>query len=92
MRQASEKWDIAGRPAKVGWREAKHIRRRLIEARDHEVAPQDDDGNFKGIEDVDQIGSGRVCGSVVTAACPETGPAAIERGRLSGHQAAPEAE
>ena len=90
--QASENRDIAGRPANVGWREAKHIRRRLIEARDHEVASQDDDGNFNGIEDIDQIGRSRVRGRVVTADCPETSPAAIERGGLSGHQAAPEAE
>jgi hypothetical protein len=87
--QASEKRDVARRPANVGWREAKHIRRRLIEARDHEVAPQDDDGNFDGIEDIDQIGRSRVCGSVAAADGPETGPAAIECGGLSGHQAAP---
>ena len=69
----------------------KHIRRRLIEARDHEVASQDDDGNFNGIEDVDQIGRSRVCGRVVTADRSETSPAAIERDALRRHQAAPEA-
>jgi hypothetical protein len=92
MGQASENRDIAGRPTNVGWREPKHIRRRLIEARDHEVASQDDDGYFNGIEDIDQIGRSRIRGSVVTVDWPETRPVAIERGGLSGHQAAPEAE
>ena len=58
----------------------------------HEITPQDDDGNFNGIEDIDQIGRSRICGRVVTADGPETSPAAIERRGLSGHQAAPEAE
>jgi hypothetical protein len=89
--QASENRDIAGRPANVRRREAKYIRRRLIEARDHEIASQDDDGKFNGIEDIDQIGRSRVPGRVITADCPETSPAAIERGGSRGHQAAPEA-
>ena len=90
---ASENRDIARRPTNVGRREAKHVRRRLIEARDHEVASQGDDRNFNGVEDIDQICRGRVRGPVVTVDCrPEASPAAIERGRLSGHQAAPAAE
>jgi hypothetical protein len=83
--QASENRNIAGSPANVRRREAKQIRRRLIEACDHEIASQDDDGNFNGIEDTDQIGRSRVRGRVVTAGCPETSPAAIERDGLSGH-------
>ena len=90
--QASENRNIAGSPANVRRREAKQIRRRLIEACDHEIASQDDDGNFNGIEDTDQIGRSRVRGRVVTADCPEISPAAIERDGLSGHQAAPETE
>jgi hypothetical protein len=90
--QATENRNIAGRPANVRWREAKHIRRRLVEAPDHEVASQDDDGNFNGIEDIEQIGRHRVCGRVVAADCPETSPATIDGAGLSAHQAAPEAE
>jgi hypothetical protein len=45
--------DIAGRPTNVGWREAKHIRRWLIEPNEHKVASQDDDGNINSVEDAD---------------------------------------
>src|SRR5262249_5209100 len=90
---AGENRDVARRPTNVGTGEAKHIRRRLIEARDHEVASHNDDGNFNSVEDVDQICRRRVRGPVVTVDCrPETRPAAVWRGGLSGHQAAPAGE
>src|SRR5207248_3389634 len=89
--EARERRDIAGRPTNVRWREAEHIRRRLIEASDHEIASHDDDGNVNGIEDVDQIGRSRVGGRVSIIDALETGPAATERDALRQHQAAPEA-
>ena len=78
-RQAGEARDIAWRPTNVRWGEPKHIRRRLVEACDHEVASQDDDRNFNGVKDVDQIGRSRVCGRIVTVDCSETCPAAVGR-------------
>ena len=66
--QAREHRDIAGRPPNVRWREAKHIRRRLIEPNEPEVAPNDDDGDGNGIKGVDRVGRGCVCGPVLLAA------------------------
>jgi len=51
--QASERRDVGGHPTDVGWREAKHIRRRLIEPDQNKVASQDDNGKIKGIKDID---------------------------------------
>src|SRR6266571_5145200 len=67
--QAGEHRDITGRPTHVRWREAKHTRRRLIEADEHKVASQHDDGNINGIKDVR--------GRVVTIDALETGPAVM---------------
>src|SRR5712691_7559111 len=81
--QAGEHRDIAGRPINVRWREAKHTRRRLIEADEHKVASQHDDGNINGIKDVGRIGR--------RPAPLETGPAVIGRNALRRHLAAAEA-
>ena len=89
--QAGEHRDIAGRPTNVRWREAKHTRRRLIEADEHKVASQHDDGNINGIKDVDRIRRRRVCGRVVTIDALETGPAVTERNAWRRHVAAAEA-
>src|SRR2546430_9857820 len=72
-------------------REAKHARRRLIEANEHKVASQHDDGNINGIKDADRIGRRRVCGRVVTIDAWETGPAVIARNAWRRHLAAAEA-
>ena len=81
--QAGEHRDIAGRPTNVRWREAKHTRRRFIEADEHKVASQHDDGNIDGIKDVDEIGRSR--------APLETGRAVIERNAWRRHVAAAKA-
>ena len=83
--QARQHRDIARRPTSVRRREAKRIRRRLVEARDREVALQCDDRNFNGVEDVDQIRRTRACGRLVTFQWSETSPAVRERDRLSSH-------
>ncbi len=89
--QSSEHRDIAGRPTNVGWREAEHVRGRFVEAGNPEVSLHQDDGNFHGIEDVDQIGRSRACSRVVTSQRLETGPAAVDPDVSRHHGAAPDA-
>src|SRR5262249_50439696 len=85
---AGEHRDIAGRPTNVRWQEAKQVRPRLIEAGDPKVASHDNDGNFNGIKDVDQI---RRCGRVVTIDPLQTGPAASSRNGLRHYRVVREA-
>src|SRR5262245_2601026 len=73
--QAGEARNIAEEPTSVRRGKAKHILRRLVEARDREVAPQDDDRNFNGFENVDQIGRVRIYGRLVSVDRSKTSPA-----------------
>ncbi|HEX9084472.1 MAG TPA: hypothetical protein VF836_07020 [Gemmatimonadaceae bacterium] len=85
---AGEHRNIAGRPTDVRRRKAKYIRRRSVEAGDAEVSSQDNDGNFNGIKDVNEISRGRVYVRVVTSDPVVTGPAATGRNARRRHQAA----